>query len=699
MRSRPAFVLLAALVLGSVAAAPGVGQPVHFRPGAAGAGDPYFPRDGNGGFDVGHYDLDLTYRPGSDRLSGVATIEATATQNLSRFDLDLDGLRVLAVVVDGRPASWSRRNGELRIEPARGVHRGDLVVTQVTYAGVPTPVRNAIGPGVVPTKDGVVVMGQPHVASHWFPVSDHPSDKASYDFRITAPAGRGVVANGELVSKRRVDGWTTWHWEAAAPMASYLATFDVGRWHVRQHEGGGVPLYDAVHESLFKPFAVPRSGTGYAFSQQADNSYQRLTTTLSVPADGGRLSFRVDRHTEEPWDFFFVEARTAGGSDWTTLPDERGHTSRSTGFSCPSWHEIHPFLQHYQTARPDDTCRPRGTTGSWNAATGTSRGYEHWTVDLTPYAGRDVEISLAVASDEVVQDKGVFVDDVVSTTGEGSTSFEPDGDPGDGWTATGPPPGSPGNTDDWVIGTADDAASLGKNAEAVFDREGEMLSFLAGYFGPYPFSTGGGIVQTRRLGFALETQTRPIYSPEFFVEVPGGTTGVVHELSHQWVGDSLSIRRWRNIWLNEGFATYVEWLWSEHEGGPTPPQIFDNFYENLPDDFWALPIGDPGPRHVLDVEIYWRGGMTLQALRETVGDDDFFTILHRWTTRHAGGNVSTAQFIALAERVSGRDLDGFFHRWLFAHRRPADPSPRAQARMPAPAAAAFLAKQRELLVR
>ena len=227
MRSRPTFVVLAALVLGFVAAAPGAGQPVRFRPGATGAGDPYFPRDGNGGFDAVHYDLALTYRPGSDRLSGVATMQATATQNLSRFDLDLDGLRVLAVVVDGRPAAWSRRHGELRVEPARGVRRGDLFVTEVTYAGVPTPVRNAIGPGVVPTKDGVSIMGQPHVASHWFPVSDHPSDKASYDFRITAPAGRGVVANGELVSKQRVDGWTTWHWVAAEPMASYLTTFDV----------------------------------------------------------------------------------------------------------------------------------------------------------------------------------------------------------------------------------------------------------------------------------------------------------------------------------------------------------------------------------------------------------------------------------------------------------------------------------------
>src|SRR4051794_2734727 len=235
MRSRSALVLLVALLLGVVGAAPGVGSATRFKPGAPGIGDPYFPLDGNGGYDVARYVLDLTYRPHSERLSGVATIQATATQNLSRFNLDLDGLHVLSVLVDGRAANWSRHRGELRVTPARGVRRHDLFTTQLTSAGVPRQLPD--GSGFVPTDTGAVVLGEPHAASYWFPVNDHPSDKAEYSLRITAPANRKVVANGELISKERVDGWTTWHWEAVAPMASYLVTIDIGNWRVRQHHG------------------------------------------------------------------------------------------------------------------------------------------------------------------------------------------------------------------------------------------------------------------------------------------------------------------------------------------------------------------------------------------------------------------------------------------------------------------------------
>ncbi|MDX6326318.1 MAG: hypothetical protein QOK15_2672 [Nocardioidaceae bacterium] len=160
------------------------------------------------------------------------------------------------------------------------------------------------------------------------------------------------------------------------------------------------------------------------------------------------------------------------------------------------------------------------------------------------------------------------------------------------------------------------------------------------------------------------------------------------------MGDSSSVRRWKHIWLNEGFATYAEWMWSAHEHGATAAQIFDNSYQGLPRGFYRLPTGDPGPRHLFDIQVYWRGAMTLQGLREKIGDDDFFTILHRWSTGHRGENVATPQFVHLAERVSGRQLDTFFHRWLFGHKRPADPSPRGEARVSAPGAAAFVAKLR-----
>jgi hypothetical protein len=689
MRSRSVLVAVVTVVLGVLGTAPGSGR-VVFSPGSPGVGDRYFPKDGNGGYDVAHYDLDLTYRPGSNRLAGVATIRAFATKNLSRFDLDLDGLHVLSIQVDGRRAAWTRNRGELKVTPRTGLREGRLFTTQVSYTGRPRPLAD--GSGFIHTGDGALAVGEPHGASHWFPVNDHPSDKASYSYRITAPRALKVVANGELRGQSTVDGWTTWDWEATEPMASYLATIGIGRWRFHEHDGNGIPLLDAVDPALYHPYAEPRTGEGFAFSQLADSSYKRLTRTISVPASGATLSFRVQRQTEQPWDFFFVEAHTVGQDDWTTLPDERGHTRRSTGYPCPGWLEPFPFLEHYQTPAGDG-CSPRGTTGRWFARSGYSNGYERWTVDLTPYAGHDVEVSLSYVSDELFQEPGVFVDDIVSSTGEGSTGFEPDGDVTDGWTVPGAPAGSPGNTNDWSFGGIDDVGSVGTAVDDAFAREGEYLDFLASYLGPYPFSTSGGIVDdVAGLGFALENQTRPTYDPVFFGEPAEGASVVVHELAHQWVGDDLAVQRWRHIWLNEGFARYMEWLWSEHEGSAGPAEIFHDLYSELGrrDSFWDLTIGDPGRQQLFAGQVYVRGAMTLQALRETIGDTAFFTVLHRWTAEHAGKNVTIPQFVRLSERVSGQQLDDLFDAWLFRGTKPPDPQPRAASGRGAPPSTSFL---------
>jgi aminopeptidase N len=205
-----------------------------------------------------------------------------------------------------------------------------------------------------------------------------------------------------------------------------------------------------------------------------------------------------------------------------------------------------------------------------------------------------------------------------------------------------------------------------------------MLAFLETQFGPYPFATAGGIVDDHPgLFFALETQTRPIYASIFFEPVPSdiGSLGdivVVHELAHQWFGDSVGLARWRDIWLNEGFATYAEWLWMEHEGmADAPATIFADAYALPPESpFWDLPIGSPGPLHLFDQAVYVRGAMTLQALRVRVGDAKFFEILRTWAATNAGGHGTTARFIHLAEQISGRELDGFFRNWLYSVNRP-----------------------------
>jgi hypothetical protein len=162
-----------------------------------------------------------------------------------------------------------------------------------------------------------------------------------------------------------------------------------------------------------------------------------------------------------------------------------------------------------------------------------------------------------------------------------------------------------------------------------------------------------------------------------------GTTGFEPD------GDTLDGWTVPGIWLNEGFATYTEWLWSEHEGQATAQEIFDSYAAIPADDpFWSLTIGDPGPDNLFAGQVYGRAAATLHALRMRIGDDAFFRLLHRWVRENAGGNVTTPQFIGLAERISGQALGEFFDEWLFTPARPASlPAQQAAARRLAPARA------------
>ncbi len=209
------------------------------------------------------YDLEVDYDPQTDRLDGEADIEARATQDLCSLNLDLVGLDVARVEVDGRRARWVRFGQELVVTPRRPLREGRRFEVEVRYGGVPvdftlpgTPARS----GFMSTPDGVTVAGQPEVAAFWFPVNDHPLDKASYAFEVTVPDGYEVVANGFLRDVDHDGGSTTWEWEAREPMASYLATIDIGQWDVRRWTtAGGIPVYDAVDPR--SPAACARSST------------------------------------------------------------------------------------------------------------------------------------------------------------------------------------------------------------------------------------------------------------------------------------------------------------------------------------------------------------------------------------------------------------------------------------------------------
>jgi aminopeptidase N len=216
----------------------------------------------------------------------------------------------------------------------------------------------------------------------------------------------------------------------------------------------------------------------------------------------------------------------------------------------------------------------------------------------------------------------------------------------------------------------------GKGTRRTLNRIPRILQTYSSLFGPYPFSAAGAIVDYDRkfLFTALETQTRPIFPRPF----PFYFTGTMaHELSHEWFGDAVSIERWSDIWLNEGFATWAEWFWVSGGQDEKLRRIFKLYYE-VPvkarkqfglERLWG-PVVSPPPKDLFGAAVYFRGGMTLEALREMVGDATFLSILRDWVAQHKYGNATTEQFIALAEARSGRSLSHFFDVWLRQPGRP-----------------------------
>jgi aminopeptidase N len=203
------------------------------------------------------------------------------------------------------------------------------------------------------------------------------------------------------------------------------------------------------------------------------------------------------------------------------------------------------------------------------------------------------------------------------------------------------------------------------------ERQGEMLAFLEDLFGPYPFDNYG-IAIVEEFPAALENQTLSVFGtrmtgPEIFDRV------LIHELAHQWFGNSVSPAQWSDVWLNEGFASYAEWLWFENETGRA---VLDTSIEAERAEFATFglpPPGTPPPTDLFNGSVYRIGAMTLHALRLTVGDDTFFEILRTYHTQFRGGAATTEDFIAVAEGVSGEDLGDLFGDWLFGFEVPEFP--------------------------
>ncbi|MFI1165940.1 M1 family metallopeptidase [Streptomyces sp. NPDC020801] len=334
---------------------------VRGTPGGSGVRDPYFPKAGNGGYDVSHYGLTLSYDPDRRRLTGTAVITARATQDLSAFDLDLKGLDVDSVTVEGRSARFDRAGQELTVRPHDELSRGETFSATVRYSGTPQTITDADGSkeGWLPTADGALALGEPMGSMAWFPGNDHPSDKAAYDVSVTVPKGLQAVSNGELKSQTTTGGRTTFSWHTAEPMASYVATVAIGHYDItRTTTKNGLPVYVAVdptqskasgavlakipeimewEEYNFGPY--PFSSTGAIVDRGEDAGYALETQNRPFFPGAPELGTLVhelahqwygDSVTPKSWRDMWLNEGFATYAEWLWEEDHGGDSAQQT---------------------------------------------------------------------------------------------------------------------------------------------------------------------------------------------------------------------------------------------------------------------------------------------------------------------------------------------------------------------------------
>ena len=306
-------------------------------PGAESLDDPYVPGRGNGGYDVTGYELDLTYRVTTNLLTGQARITAVATQDLSRFSLDLVGLRVQKVTVDGRPAKWDHRRAKLQVTPLTPIDDATAFAVDVTYSGNPRPTRSVWGGvGWEELTDGVLVASQPSGAPTWFPCNDHPSQKAAFRVAVTAASGYHVLANGALSSGRVRGSQTTWVYDQPEPMAPYLATLQIGRYDVVDVAATPVAISAVLPPGRHAAFQV-------AFARQGQMMDVFVERFGPYPFEGGYQVVIVDDSLEIPLEaqgLSIFGTNHLDGASERLIAHELSHQWFGNSLTASRWRDI-----------------------------------------------------------------------------------------------------------------------------------------------------------------------------------------------------------------------------------------------------------------------------------------------------------------------------------------------------------------------
>ncbi len=210
---------------------------------------------------------------------------------------------------------------------------------------------------------------------------------------------------------------------------------------------------------------------------------------------------------------------------------------------------------------------------------------------------------------------------------------------------------------------------LRRNFDHDFGRQAQMMKLFTRLFGPYPLADGYTVVITDDdLEIPLEAQGLSIFGANHCDGKRTAERLIAHEMAHQWFGNSVTVRRWRDIWLHEGFACYAEWLWSEESGGPSADERARSYHRRLqhspPQDL--LLTDPPGPADMFDDRVYKRGACALHALRGVIGDPSFFALLKDWTTRYRHSTAVTDDFTGLAANHATVSLRPLWDAWLYS---------------------------------
>jgi len=273
--------------------------------------DDYVPGHGDLTYDVAHYSLQIDYKVDGNRLAGRAQLSAVANVDLHEFTLDLHGLRVTKLMVDGAPAKFSARRDRVVVKPRSGIAGGQEFSIAVNYSGHPGPVTDKAldSAGWEELDDGVIVAAQPHGAPSWFPCNDRPGNKASYRIAVTTGSDYHAVANGTLVDHRRGASSTTWVYDQPEPMAPYLATVQIGRYEVWEIEAS-IPMFAAVPKRIAanydKAFGdQPRMVEFFAglFGPYPFAGYTVVVTddALEIPLEAQGMSTFGSNHLRGDW--------------------------------------------------------------------------------------------------------------------------------------------------------------------------------------------------------------------------------------------------------------------------------------------------------------------------------------------------------------------------------------------------------------